>query len=63
MKTRLIALLLALLTALPMVGTGGMAMADDDKRGLFGNLTTDDTWAAAKAIRTVTVCRTSYRGY
>lgn len=26
------------------------AMAQDDKPGLFINLTTDDTWAAAKAI-------------
>ena len=26
------------------------ATAEDDKRGLFVNLTTDDTWSAAKAI-------------
>lgn len=50
MKHRLIAFLLALMTALPLAGAGGMALADDDKRGLFVNLTTDDTWAAAKAI-------------
>jgi len=34
-----------LIVAMPMVGR-----ADDGARGLFINLTTDDTWAAAKAI-------------
>ncbi len=38
-------ILIAMLVIAPMT-----AMADDDKRGLFVNLTTDDTWAATKAI-------------
>lgn len=36
--------------ALAMVVAAPVAQADDAKPGLFVNLTTDDTWAAAKAI-------------
>ncbi|PIE12768.1 MAG: hypothetical protein CSA70_08705 [Rhodobacterales bacterium] len=39
-----------ILLALALVITPLAARADDDKRGLFVNLTTDDTWSAAKAI-------------
>ncbi|WP_137701922.1 DsrE family protein [Marimonas lutisalis] len=38
------------LVMLMLVLTPLAAQADDAKRGLFVNLTTDDTWAAAKAI-------------
>ncbi len=38
-------LLMVALALAPVMGA-----ADDDKRGLFVNLTTDDTWSAAKAI-------------
>lgn len=37
--------LVMLLAVMPMA-----AVADEGKRGLFVNLTTDDTWSAAKAI-------------
>lgn len=35
---------------LALVVGAATAQAEDGKRGLFVNLTTDDTWAAAKAI-------------
>ncbi len=45
MKQTLIAFILAILTTLPV-----SAAAESEQRGLFVNLTTDDTWSAAKAI-------------
>jgi len=39
-----------ILMALVLVIAPLASLADDAKRGLFVNLTTDDTWAAAKAI-------------
>jgi len=48
LKTLLVGALFALaLVAMPTVDR---ALAQDAKPGLFINLTTDDTWAAAKAI-------------
>ncbi len=51
MKLKTLSLILAFAVAL-FVGAGAdVARADEGaKRGLFINLTTDDTWAAAKAI-------------
>lgn len=44
-------MLAALVAALSLFAPSGPARADEDTpRGLFVNLTTDDTWAAAKAI-------------
>ncbi len=43
----LVALTLALVS---LTTTAPQALAEDGKPGLFVNLTTDDTWAAAKAI-------------
>ena len=45
-KNRLISLLVILF----VLGTAPIASAEDVEGGLFINLTTDDTWAAAKAI-------------
>ncbi|WP_101068142.1 DsrE family protein [Roseovarius salinarum] len=42
--------LLKLVLALALVLAPIAASAETDKRGLFVNLTTDDTWSAAKAI-------------
>lgn len=43
-------LLLALITAVLVSGLASTATAANTKGGLFINLTTDDTWSAAKAI-------------
>jgi sulfur relay (sulfurtransferase) complex TusBCD TusD component (DsrE family) len=43
-------LLLTLVTAVLISGLVSTAPAADTKGGLFVNLTTDDTWSAAKAI-------------
>ena len=43
-------LLKHIVLALALVMTPLAATADEGKRGLFVNLTTDDTWAAGKAI-------------
>lgn len=48
MRYGLLKLALALMLALALAPMA--AQADDGKRGLFVNLTTDDTWSAAKAI-------------
>ena len=40
----------ALMVLAAGIGLGGAAAAQDAKPGLFVNLTTDDTWSAAKAI-------------
>ena len=40
----------ALLVLAAGIGLGGPSAAQDAKPGLFVNLTTDDTWAAGKAI-------------
>ena len=45
-KTVVAALILLFASLVPV----GSAQAEDAKPGLFVNLTTDDTWAAAKAI-------------
>ena len=42
--------LATLVLGLVLAPFAGVAQAEDGKRGLFVNLTTDDTWAAAKAI-------------
>jgi len=41
---------IVVLTVLAMIVNLPSAMAEENKGGLFINLTTDDTWAAAKAI-------------
>jgi sulfur relay (sulfurtransferase) complex TusBCD TusD component (DsrE family) len=46
-KNLLAALSLALVS---LIATAPVALAEDGKPGLFVNLTTDDTWSAAKAI-------------
>ena len=43
-------LLTKLMLALSLLIAPAMAAADDGPRGLFVNLTTDDTWSAGKAI-------------
>ncbi len=48
MRLGLMKMALALMLALTFAPMA--AHADEDKRGLFVNLTTDDTWSAAKAI-------------
>lgn len=50
MRHVLIALALTVLSALPVAAAGTTANAGTEPRGLFVNLTTDDTWSAAKAI-------------
>ena len=50
METEMKTILGRIFLVLTLVLTPMVAAADDDKRGLFVNLTTDDTWAAAKAI-------------
>ena len=48
---RITTLLAATAIALSALGaTAPVALAEDGKPGLFVNLTTDDTWSAAKAI-------------
>ena len=42
--------MIQILIILTFTMTGASAFADETKGGLFVNLTTDDTWAAAKAI-------------
>jgi sulfur relay (sulfurtransferase) complex TusBCD TusD component (DsrE family) len=42
--------IIAIALAFFLVGSAATAIAADEKAGLFVNLTTDDTWAAAKAI-------------
>jgi sulfur relay (sulfurtransferase) complex TusBCD TusD component (DsrE family) len=49
LRVRALTILAATLLALPLLATAS-ARADDAKPGLFVNLTTDDTWSAAKAI-------------
>ena len=44
------ALILRAVLALAVIFTPLVATAEADKPGLFVNLTTDDTWSAAKAI-------------
>jgi len=43
--------LLTLVLLLSLMGLSWNAQAEEAKGGLFVNLTTDDTWAAAKAIQ------------
>ena len=50
MKFRFIMMALAGVVSLLMVAAPMAAKADEGSRGLFVNLTTDATWAAAKAI-------------
>lgn len=50
MRFRYLQLALAGLMALFIVAAPMAAQAEDAKRGLFVSLTTDDTWAATKAI-------------
>ena len=50
MGSRFFKLALAGLCALFIVAAPMATRADDGARGLFVNLTTDDTWSAAKAI-------------
>lgn len=45
------AFLLTVVLALALMGLSWNAQAEEAKGGLFVNLTTDDTWAAAKAIQ------------
>jgi len=42
--------IVAITLAIVLVGFVSVANASDEKAGLFVNLTTDDTWAATKAI-------------
>ena len=42
--------IVVMILALLFLGLGSTAQATEEKGGLFINLTTDDTWAAAKAI-------------
>jgi hypothetical protein len=42
--------LISILVILHVLGVVPVASAEDVEGGLFVNLTTDDTWAAAKAI-------------
>lgn len=49
MKTIVRAMLVMALSVMPILVSGNVS-AQDAKPGLFVNLTTDDTWAAAKAI-------------
>lgn len=50
MKSLLKSLIAALFVAAATLAPVQSAQAEDGKMGLFVNLTTDDTWAAAKAI-------------
>ncbi len=51
MTSRILSLLFALSLGLACLGQPHIAQADDGApKGLFVNLTTDDTWSAAKAI-------------
>lgn len=47
-KISRVIILIAVLVFLPMMATSSLAV--EKKAGLFVNLTTDDTWAATKAI-------------
>ncbi len=51
MKLRLFPLISAVLMAIALFASSQPGQAEQDRpRGLFVNLTTDDTWSAAKAI-------------